>query len=431
MALDLSLGAVVNAASSVPLVALGLWVLTVKPRRRATLALAVYSVSFGLIWIPDNVVTPDDPIWSQPLAAGTFDILILVAALTLPVVGLLFPRPLRRDERRTLVLPVLGFVVVTLPAMLMTVFAPSALVANPALLPAYAFYTLLIGSILFVVLLAPLRFAAARPGREGERERGAVALMGAALGLFPAVFAGSNANVPELVPYVATILAVLALAAVLWLRNAARSERPQAVLARNVAVLALAPAVAGALVNAAWGSSFSPAGGPQFGLARMLGVLLLAYAILRHQLLGIDVKVKWTIKQSTIAAAFIGVFFVVSEGAQQLFSTSLGPLVGIAAAGGLVFAMAPLQHLAERVANAAVPGVGEPGQLSAEERRTAYAEAAKLLWMDGVLTVKERHALDGLRARLGLRGEEAQRIERAVTEELERAGPAPARRQRR
>ncbi|HEV8359277.1 MAG TPA: hypothetical protein VGR28_02360, partial [Candidatus Thermoplasmatota archaeon] len=47
--------------------------------------------------------------------------------------------------------------------------------------------------------------------------------------------------------------------------------------------------------------------------------LLCAYALLRHQLFDIDLKVKWTIKQSTVAGMFIGVFFIVSEGAQQVF----------------------------------------------------------------------------------------------------------------
>lgn len=153
------------------------------------------------------------------------------------------------------------------------------------------------------------------------------------------------------------------------------------------------------------------------GAARIATVLLLAYAILRQQLLDIDLKVKWTIKQSTVAAAFIGVFFVVSNGVQTFFQGSFGPYRGIAAAGALVFAIAPLQRAAERVANAAMPGVKTTSEMSPDARLHLYREQARAAWSDGAISKDERLLLDRLRASLGVSHEDANRIEsEAATE---------------
>lgn len=142
--------------------------------------------------------------------------------------------------------------------------------------------------------------------------------------------------------------------------------------------------------------------------------LLAAYALVRHQLFGVDVRVKWTIRQSTVAAVFLTVFFVVSEGAQQLFSERIGPFLGIVAAGALLFALAPLQRVAERVADAAMPGVKDLPQMDHEERLHIYRDQARFAWSDRSLSPDERAMLDQLRERLGLSAEDAVRIEGEV-----------------
>jgi hypothetical protein len=169
--------------------------------------------------------------------------------------------------------------------------------------------------------------------------------------------------------------------------------------------------------------------GPQRGEAGQLlaGLTLLplpfvtVYALLRHEMFDIRLRFRWTVKQSTLAGAFIGVFFVVSESAQQFFaSTDLGPYLGIAAAGLLVFALAPLQRAAERVADAAVPGARPLARLGQEERATLYLDQVRFAWSDGRLTDDERRILDHLRERLGLSLEAAARLERQVTDERTR-----------
>jgi hypothetical protein len=148
------------------------------------------------------------------------------------------------------------------------------------------------------------------------------------------------------------------------------------------------------------------------GSFELLASLLMWYALLRHQLFDIQLRVRWTIRQSTVAAAFIGVFFVVSESASTFLSASgLGPYLGIAAAGLLVFALAPLQRAAERVADRAMPGVKPAGQMSHGERARVYLDAARTAWADGVLIAEERELLDRLGDSLGLSADEARRLE--------------------
>lgn len=152
----------------------------------------------------------------------------------------------------------------------------------------------------------------------------------------------------------------------------------------------------------------------ELAISYVVATSILLYGILKTHLFDIDVKIKFTIKQSTVAAAFIGLFFVVSEGAQAFFSGRAGTYLGIVAAGALVFAIAPLQRFAERVANTAMPNVRPLGEMPADERASMYRELVRSAWADGSLTMDERRMLATARERLGLGDEEAVRLERDV-----------------
>lgn len=140
------------------------------------------------------------------------------------------------------------------------------------------------------------------------------------------------------------------------------------------------------------------------GLFCLVPIGFFAYGVTRYNLFDIDLKVKWTIKQSTLAAAFVGVFF----------AGSLGPVMGLGKAGLLVFAIAPLQRVAERVADAALPGVrGSPEYdtfRKLEIDRAALESAAE----DGETTPKERAVLATLRKQLSVGAEDASTLEADV-----------------
>lgn len=143
----------------------------------------------------------------------------------------------------------------------------------------------------------------------------------------------------------------------------------------------------------------------------MVFVLLLAYGVLSAQLFDIDVGARFVIGQSTVAAAAAGVFFLITELAEQLVNAE-GLLPGVAAAVVIALAFRPLQTMGRRIAVRALP------KRTDDEERThrvqLYETAVQSFGQDGVLTVREREALDRMRARLGLSPEEVAHMDRSA-----------------
>lgn len=80
-----------------------------------------------------------------------------------------------------------------------------------------------------------------------------------------------------------------------------------------------------------------------------------------------------------------------------------------------MFAIHPLKHVAEGVTSAAMPGVKSVGEMTTSEKLRVYQEAVRFAWRDGVLDKSERQLLEHLRAQLGIRHDEASRIEVRAT----------------
>ncbi|MCA1814700.1 MAG: TerB family tellurite resistance protein [Halobacteriales archaeon] len=423
-------GSWVDAGSGLLMLLLGAFLLRLRPRRRANLALGAFALLFGVGKILDNLLR------NEPLAQTLNDTGVLIegiAALLLIPVAAWVPRPLRPAERRLVAIAV-GVVLVDDLVWLTFQLWPPGL--GPAFDAHWFVNDLLAGSLFggfyVALLLQALRYPHLA-GASAERERRNALLLSAALLTFPGWVAGlalgeaAQALPARLPAQVAasglgatgtlavgavavlnnTWLVAHVLLAGLWARNARLPGHGRG--CRNLSLLALGLPLAGMLAYPFLGPSPGDAG--LNGVMRLITVAILAYAILRHQLLDIDVKVRWGIRQSTLAGAFIGVFFVVSEGAQTVLSSQYGPILGIVATGGLVFALAPLQRAAERVASAAVPGAKPVGAMSAEERVELYRAMARTAWEDGVLDRNERALLRELRQRLGLSPDEAERIE--------------------
>lgn len=156
-------------------------------------------------------------------------------------------------------------------------------------------------------------------------------------------------------------------------------------------------------------------------IAQLIGygsfALLLAYGILKTQLFDIDLKVRWTLEKSTVAAIFIAVFFLAGELAETFFGDVFGPYVGVLAAGVLVFFLAPLQRLADKIGDAAMPEVEDTEAYRQARKAEIYRAQLEELMSDDQVTVKERRALLRLQEDLGLDGDTANRLERNVLEE--------------
>ena len=145
-----------------------------------------------------------------------------------------------------------------------------------------------------------------------------------------------------------------------------------------------------------------------------LAVPGIAYGILRTQLFDIDLRIRWTIKQSTVAGAFVAVLYLVTEGAERFLSSELGTVAGLLAAAALVFFLAPLQRFAERVAGAAMPHTEETPEYVAFRKLQVYEAALLDAFRDDGLTDRERALLDRLRDSLEIPAAAAAALERDV-----------------
>lgn len=195
-------------------------------------------------------------------------------------------------------------------------------------------------------------------------------------------------------------------------------------------VLALAAAEA---VVAIWIAAADPQPGSSaaevmqlaIGAWRTVFPVLVVVAILRHRLFGLDLRIRTGIRRGTAASIIIATFFAVSKivenivAAQPWATGQTGIYVGGIVAGLLLFALSPLQRIGERVAQAAVP-MGASKEKA--ECLRFYRDQAEIAWSDGVMGRRERLLLDQLRDRLGIRPDEASRIEHDL---LASSRPAP------
>lgn len=154
----------------------------------------------------------------------------------------------------------------------------------------------------------------------------------------------------------------------------------------------------------------------------LLYVPLIAYGILRFQLFDIDLKIKRTLVASTVGGAFLAVFFVVTQVAQN-YLAQYGVLAGGAAAGLLLFAVTPLQRAVERVANKAMPNTSATPEYLTFKKFEVYRAAFEGVLEDGKVSAKERAMLVALQAKLGIGAADAEALEGDVRADLA-AAPA-------
>ena len=143
-------------------------------------------------------------------------------------------------------------------------------------------------------------------------------------------------------------------------------------------------------------------------------VHLLVVLSQKLHLFDIDLRIRWTIKQSTLAAVFVTLIFLISEGADRYLSAELGDFAGLLAAAIVVFFLAPLQRLAERVASAAMPNTENTPEYTAYRKMQVYEAAVSEALPDGNISVRERALLNSLRDSLGISTADAEALEREL-----------------
>ncbi len=159
-----------------------------------------------------------------------------------------------------------------------------------------------------------------------------------------------------------------------------------------------------------------------YALGTLLAVPLITYGILRTQLFDIDIHIRWTIKQSTVAAVFVAVFYLVSEGADRLLESELGNVIGLIASALVMFFLVPVQRFAERVAGAAMPNTENTPEYAMFRKLQVYEAALAEALPDGNISERERDLLDRLRDSLGISTADADAIEHELQEGLPSIG---------
>lgn len=419
-------GLVVSLASGVLYLILGAWVLTLTPRRRQTTLLGSFLVLFGLVFAPTDVLVILDVV--EPfdvLQLALQDPMAVLAAVAALGLAASVPRPV--GDRRLLGVS-LGVGLLLSSAWTMAFLAVTTLQG-----PGRSLHTarvLLAPAVTWAAfILLALRAAPSRDPSVEETTQ--LALLAAAFALFWAFVHGMD--VVQAAGALATGSApglivegmgpvVWLLVAALWGRNMVQAPPATARIHRATMLAILGMLAAGAVYRASF------PGGPSYdnvalGVVRTLGVALLAYGILRHDLAGLDAKVEWTVSKTTVAGIFVAVFFIVSEGAQVLFAGfARSELLGIVAAGALLFVLSPIQRAADRIAERAVPG--SPDGEGPGDPEALYRSTAARFLADGELTEDEEEMLAQLATRLGIDASRAFELRREARSDRE-GGDAP------
>lgn len=395
MAIDSSqLDTFADIGSGILLVLLGLSVLLVRPIKSVNVLFMTFSVAGGLTFILLNapsVITGE----AKTLVRSISRVLVYIFAGATLALVLRFPVPVRRSDAGPLA------VAAALSVAALTIGRPwpADLVGQLIFLvwPSFMFLTI---PLLFGSVLLALRFSRFE-GPDAGRNRRLAAIMSGAMALYPGANAGAYL-LPSLVYFFPLLhVALLVVLAGLWIRNTRVESPPGPRVARNLALLMLLLPLLGLVYATQIGEARVGSGGGLFGVARLGTVVLLAYAILKHQMLGLDTKARWTLSKSTVAALFLAVFFLVSEGAQAWLSSEWGPVFGIVAASALVFALSPLQRLADRFASRAIPEPSAP-LVAGSSAHAAFRAGVRAALADGRVTRAEERHLAELAQRLGL-----------------------------
>lgn len=362
---------------------------------------------------------------SEPLQLG---LSLAYATLVLALVGLLLlPRPRRRV---TLALSAFVFLqagqtVVSNVTWLLVdrEWAYTAAIASRSLVIAVdVAYLAFLREALPIPLLKPLR------SRAGGVILAASTTLVLAPFLFPRAFlsgferAGDHWHAAQATADLAvvlldlTVLTLGVVCALLAVRASARGTvaRSQArayaaaFLVQDVTILGsyLVDQVLG--IGGAWSAIGLPAG--------VIGsTIILGWALLKYQLFDFELRVKIGIRRGTVVGIFLAVFLVVAEIASNFLAGTQGYLVGGLTAGLMLFAIRPLERLAQGFADRAMPGVDASPAYAQFKKLEVYRAAVETaLEGDGRIDESERRMLDTLRAKLAIHADDARALEDEV-----------------
>ena len=142
----------------------------------------------------------------------------------------------------------------------------------------------------------------------------------------------------------------------------------------------------------------------------LIYIPIVAYGIFSVRLLNIQLQVRKSVQRGTLAAVFVALFFLISEGAASLLSERFGTVVGLLGATLVVFLVSPLHRLIDWLSGQVVP-VNEGSEYEAYRKLQLYAVAVEDALAYGNIGPAQRSLLERLRESLAISAEDARRIE--------------------
>lgn len=409
MQLDLSAQALVNAGGALLFLLLGIGILLVARGSRHARLLGATAATFGLTYVLENLLVFED----GSFAASAILMTIVAPAAAFALLFVLdLSRGLPRSHARALaayavaaaaVLAAFGTAAArpdAAEALKTAGFPPPGGIGTIVAIAVHAQQL----ALALLVATAAVRFHAAT-GDANERRRAAA--VGLAFGPF-VLFLGCGASIVTSVSATGTganiyngagiaygLFTVAAIVPFAASRSATGAVRLVFPILWGIAAFSIVMAFA-------IGPGFTPDYGG-YGIARSIGATILAYAILRGDLLGVPIP-RLAMGRGAVGMGALATLFIVAEIAQNFLAAEYGLLTGGIVAGAFFFAATPIQRALDRRA-----ALGSPaGARDAAEE--AYRKAVRLALRDGVLTRDEEADLHDLAHDLGIDGPRAHRI---------------------
>lgn len=396
MILGLTLDATVRAASGLLFLALGLFVLLVGRSRPGNAMLGVHLAVFGAVFVFQNLITGETPpiFGMDPLVFEDVGSLALYAVLIASLAGVVLASPRNlssRWRRRALASSaIVGAIGGSVG------FAMARGTDTTIVLAADAVYQAWL-TMLLVWIVGLVRVL---PKLDGNDQR-AAGLLALGFSMYPAYVAAYNLaplrweglDLVDRATYGSAVALVGAIV-VLWLRSSTRGGASR--LARNAALALAAVSLAGLALSPLVAPEMPDTTGG-IGVARVLGAACIAWAVLRHDLLGVGLRGR-TIRRGTVATGALAALLIVAQVAQNFLAAQYGLLMGGVVAGSLIFAASPLQRAIEARGNGnATPTTTPTGDDRASE---LYRATLRRYLRDGTLSREEERHLAHLAGEL-------------------------------
>lgn len=414
MAVDLSFPNLVNAGGGLLFLLAGFTILALARDARGGRLLGWFSIAFGAHYVATNLYyySPGDPL------PGWIGILI---ALSMTVLALALSRERLRGAPSSArmfvgVVALLSFGLYAARVLAVLVnpeFMAAAGASSDDVIGLVVAVTVFLGDAALLVLLAAGVARFSTLPADATQERRAILLATLAFGLYIVSFIVPNMLVPaspslpgaDVSNFAGLAIAGLAVACFAPLACAAADDRR---LARRGLLAFVAAGLAGVLLASAklvLGGGAGDFG--SYGIVRAIGVVLLAIAVLRYDLLGVPLP-RIAVRRGTLTMVALAALIIVAQIAQNVVSPRYSLLMGGVASGIIVFAFER-----RRFPDASPSPVGSSAVLT-------YRAAVRAALDDGVMTPREEEHLAEVAHHLRLSPVDALRVRREVERELGR-----------